>query len=505
VLFSEEESLDDEKEHLRWFKWLPIKMSRFGVTLHCGEHFMQFSRAHLFFIKFNFKESDSVKCYTNLATMAGVGYLYFVCLHLFQSDLYDNSWLSEVVSFIYSTIRYECDISDMTFLCLYIFLRTMLKFCERVYMLAEFTEREVGGRKDIAKVKIIMGFIFGFKRRKNEFEKRGGRSSKAGFYEDNVFNLRMVNFELLFVRLFCREETFLRYRRRNRNWKQMLKNHMTLHKDMVCGLLACFVTFSVNFFEEHQWKQEHMSYQDCRSSGGRCSSEIDAEYCWCTINVVSHIPTFLIVAGAGYLGVAAGMRAVVSTIFDIWLQPKYVNSTWAIGSEGRDQLTLSQTADVTAAYYGFPKSEDWRNEIERCCRENNSCSLTLEQLKEVLNPERNILDVTVDIKSFLYQGTTSFRLNRVNELDQPILIVSGEWRGGRSTPNSNVRQMISYDAIQTVYIDAVEQKNTSEDVFYDLTWIQKPPVYMDSEDIKMRVQTLRKKCFDFNREEAFPL
>jgi len=481
VLFSEKESLEDETEHHSWLKWLPIKMSRFGVTLKSGEHCMRVSREHLFFIDINFKESDSVKCYTNLATMAGIGYLYYVCLHLFQSDLYDNSWLSEVVSVIRNTIGYEADISDITFLCLYIFLRTMLRLFERVYMLAEFTEREVGGRKDIGKVKYLMGFIFGFKRRKYKFEQRGGRGSKAGLYEDNVFNLRMVNFELLFVRLFCREDTFLMYRRRNRNWKQMLKNHMTLHKDMVCGLLACFVTFIVNFFEEHQWKQERMSYEDCQSSGGRCSSEIDAEYCWCTINLVTHIPTFLFVAGVGYLGVTSAMRAVVSSIFEIWLQPKYVKSTWAIGSEGGDQLTLSHTADVTVAYYGFPRSEDWRNKIDEWCDENNSCSLTLEQLDEVFKPKPKRFDVTVNIKSFLYQGTTSFRLNRVNNApDQPILIVKGEWRGGRSTPDSYVRKIISYDAIQTVYIDAVEQKNKSEDdVFYEPTWTQKPPVYED--------------------------
>jgi len=501
VLFSEEESLDDENEPHGWFKWLPIKMSRFGVTLQWGEgeRIIQVSREHLFFMKINFKESDSVKCYMNLATMFGVGYLYFVCLRLFQSDHYDNSWLSELVSFIRNTIRYECDISDITFLCLYIFLRTMLRFFERVYMLVEFTAREVGGRKDISKFKILMGFIFGFRRRKNEFEIRRGWGSTAGFYEENVFNLRMVNFELLFVRLFCREDTFLMYRRRNRNWKQMLKNHMTLHKDMVCGLLACFVTVIVNFYEEYQWQLALMRYQDCQSNGGRCSLEIDAEYCWCTVNMVSHIPTFLFVAVAGYLGVTTAMRAVVGKIFDIWLQPKYVKSTWAIGSEGGEQLTLSQTADVTVAYYGCPKSEDWRDQIKKYCRENNSCSLTLKQLEEVFKP--NPKDVTVDIKSFLYQGTTSFRLNRVNnELDQPILIVKGEWRGGRSSRNSYIRQMISYDAIQTVDIDAI--KSTGKG--YEPTWTPKPPVYLDSED-KKSVPAYSKTNFDCNPEAGFPL
>jgi len=97
---------------------------------------------------------------------------------------------------------------------------------------------------------------------------------------------------------------------------------MSLHKDAVCGLIACTVALAVNFFGEHQFVLAYMSEQDCADRGSHCTAEDGAQNCWCTVNMISHIPTFLAVVSAAVFGIASGMRAVVSSIFEIWLQPK---------------------------------------------------------------------------------------------------------------------------------------------------------------------------------------
>jgi len=102
-----------------------------------------------------------------------------------------------------------------------------------------------------------------------------------------------------------------------------------------------------------------------------------------------------------------------------------------------------------AAYYGYPKRKEWINEINM-----NHDQSTVEELAENFVTSWN---VTEPIKHFLFKGTTSFLLEREMAYDQPsniqpVLIVKGEWRGGRSSPGSEIRKRTSCLAIQTIYV-----------------------------------------------------
>lgn len=216
-----------------------------------------------------------------------------------------------------------------------------------------------------------------------------------------------------------------------------------------------------------------MNCEECRTNGGFCSEVEVNENCWCTVNLVTHVPTFLGVAGAGAIGVAMALRTVVSGIFQYWLQPKYVKSTFVSNSGEDEGLTLPQTADVTAAYYGFPK-EDWWRMIKKFQDLNNCGALHIEQIEEIFEPD-NFWPVTNDIKYFLYQGTTSFRIK--NEESQVILLVTGEWRGGhrhhlrQSCACGTIDSMVTSDAIQTIYVSGSDQES--------MKWVQKPPELRD--------------------------
>lgn len=426
-------------------------MSRLGVILKDlkdEQQLVRVSRQHLLFLDINFQRNDSIKCFANLLMVATAVYFYWTCLDYFHGESVDNSWMTD----LQNTVNYDIDMSDVTFICAYIILRTMLRFAERVYMLVEFTtsEANIKAKMTMWKFRTLLSYIIGFKSRPHSFDHN--RSNPGIDFENDKFNTRMVNFQLWFVKFFCKEETFLRFRRRNRNWKKMIKNNMTLHKDVICGILSCTIAIIVNFFEEHQHTQEYVSRQHCTEHGGFCSTDVEDENCWCTVNLIAHIPTFIAVAGVGAFGIASIMRAVIREIFAIWLQPKYVKTTWAMSSTGEkwgEELTFPQTADVMAAYYGYPKRQEWINEIN-----NNPYDFTIEELEENFV---SFWNVTAPIKHFLFKGTTSFVLkkemaNNQSNNTQPILIVKGEWRGGRSDPKSEIRKRISCLAIQTIYI-----------------------------------------------------
>jgi len=444
---------------------LLIKMAQYGPIFEDAK-LIKLSRAHLLCVDLQIKRNDSIKCYANFLTIAAVGYFYYTSCHLYHSEEFTNSWLYNSIWYIEDTLGYEIDMSDLTFVCLYLIFRTILRIIYRVYILVEISSAEAGGDlKQIAKFLASYILLFRYRLRSRILPKTDPE------YWEKQYELRLINFELFFVKLLCPENTYLKFRRRNRNWEDLTESHMSLHKDIICGLLACAVTICVNFYEEHQFIQKWLSEKECSDFGSSCKSIID-QHCWCTIDYVSHIPTFIAVVSAGILGVMAVMRAVVSFIFAIWLLPKWRSECRAITvqshcisdceSDFENELSLPQTADITFAIYGFPIDCNWRKRIAALGTKGYP---TENDLRSILKP--GSLEVTNEIKNYLYQGTTQFWLEELKGSSaQPVLIVIGGWYGAKST-DSEIRN-IKWDAVQSICISLDASSETPD-------WINRPP------------------------------
>jgi len=300
---------------------------------------------------------------------------------------------------------------------------------------------------------LLMGFIFCC-RSKDDLSKNIDKVALEEWdYRKKKFEIRLLYIELLFVKIFCPEETLLKFRRRYCKKIRLLETDMTLHKDLVCGLLVSSVTFIVKFFNNYQYFQKFMSQEDCKKHG-YITTNVGDKDCWCTVNLVGHIPTFLIVVFAGCFAVAAVMRVIVTFIFNVWLEPTYKKSTWAMSTLGcnwEDEITLPQKADVTFAIYGFPKNSDSKDSKEWI---ENLRDVNYSTLPEIMDffDEHRFWVVTEIVQYYLTQGTTTFWLKPLESSEKPIMIVKGEWNGGGCRPRSKIRRMISCDAIQAICI-----------------------------------------------------
>jgi len=436
------------------------KISRCGVLfLYEEERLLKFSRNHLLFVKFQFQRLETIKIFAHVMMMVAVAYFYKKTWILFDSKDLDNSWLGMIVLHVDDTIGYNIDISDVTFLCLYIVLRMMLHFARQIYYLQKIVDAVIV--EEGKRICVLMRFIFCWMRVEDLSYYMDDEALDEKEYRMNKLNLRLVNFELLFVKLFCPEETIQKFRRRYTHWTDLVETDMSLHKDLVCGLIACSITFVVKFFKNYQYIQKFMSQAECIGQGHHCTTSVDDDNCWCTVNLIGHAPTFLIVVFAGVFGVASVMRVVVTYVFSVWLEPKYEKATWVMSTLKcgyEDKMTLPQKADVTVAIYGFPKNVVL-NIIEHLRQHNYS---TLPEIKNFFREDKYWI-VTDNVQYYLAQGTTTFWLKPLESSGKsnikPVMIVKGEWNGGRSSYNSKVRRMIECDAIQTICISKKETPN----------------------------------------------
>jgi len=427
--------------------------------LYEEERLFKFSRNNLLFVKFQFQRLESIKILANVMMMVLVAYFYNETWILFDSKHLDNSWLGMIVFHVDNTIGYNIDISDATFLCLYIILRMMLHFARQIYYLQRIIEAVV--IEERKRICLLMRFIFCCMRVEDLLYHINDLAKDEEVYRKQKLNLRLVNFELLFFKLFCPEDTIQKFRRRNSRWTNLIETDMSLHVDLVCGLIACSITFIVKFFKNYQYMQKFMSQAECTGQGHHCTTSVDEVNCWCTVNLIGHAPTFLFVVFAGIFGVASVMRVVVTYVFSVWLEPKYEKATWVMstpnsGLEGK--MTLPQKADVTIAIYGFPKN-DFCEKIKDLRKDNYS---TLQEIKSFFRQDK-YWNVTDNVQYYLAQGTTTFWLKPLElsgrSNNNPVMIVKGEWNGGRSSFNSKVRRMIDCDSIQTICISMKEIQN----------------------------------------------
>jgi len=125
------------------------------------------------------------------------------------------------------------------------------------------------------------------------------------------------------------------------------------------------------------------------------------------------------------------------------------------GHESHDcesHLTIPQRADVDLAIYGFPKNKNWPDQIRGMSHRHGYQAR--QKIKDIFK-DNQYREVTEHVKYYLNQGTTKFVLTPVHSAeasDQPIMIVKGEWYGGKSGHGSRIRHMISCDAIQAIGI-----------------------------------------------------
>jgi len=242
---------------------------------------------------------------------------------------------------------------------------------------------------------------------------------------------------------------------------------MSLHKDMSCLILALAVSLIFNFLEEHHYVLEYLSLESCDIKNGSCigGEEVTQDYCWCAVNLNWDIPTFVALIAATVIGVIGSMRAVMVVIFGVWLQQKSSHTTWCVTADAgrsehrvnfRHPMVLPESASISVAYFGYAKIKNWWEEEEIRKMKEDKNFLTMMEVGKIFSRE-SLYNVTHDIKYYLHQGTTSFRVVEEEKDQEPILLVKGEWRGGRCSPLSYANKRNQYDAIQI--INVVHKKN----------------------------------------------
>lgn len=403
-----------------------------------------------------FERIVSVKALAHILMMGVVVYLYITIWKLHDSNDLD------ITLSVGDLIHYNVGISDFTFLCGYIILRMMLYLAEELYYIHRIVCAVVVDERK--RRCLMMCFLFCWLRVMDLQYYLDDEAKDEYKYRLKILNMRIVNFELLFVRFFCPEETTRKFRRRYSHWSDLAEADISLHKDLVCGLFACAATFIVKFFVNYQYVQRYMSKVQCAGQGHHCTTSIDDDNCWCTVNLIGHAPTFIFVVVAGVFGVFSFMRAVVTYVFDAWLEPKYEKATWFMSTRkcGReDKMTLPQNADVAMAVYGLPKN-GFRDKLKKL-RKHNNC--TLPELTDLYSQGEYWI-VTDHVRYYLTQGTTTFSLKPHDA--NPIMIVKGAWNGGRSSYDSKVRRRIECDAIQSICISMKYRRNSRNCNLFDL-------------------------------------
>jgi len=275
-----------------------------------------------------------------------------------------------------------------------------------------------------------------------------------------MVNQTMANYELALISFFCTEETYLKFRRNYRDWGTIESNNMSLHKDMSCLILALAFSLIFNFLEEHHYVLDYLTLESCYVKNGSCIEveEVTQDHCWCAVNLIWDIPTFLALIAGTVIGVVGSMRAVMVVIIGVWLQQKSSYTTWCVtkdagrsehGTNWRYPMVLPESASISVAYFGYAKIQNWREEIRKMKEDKNF--LTTKEVDKIFSRE-SLYDVTHDIKYYLHQGTTSFRVVGEEKDQEPILLVNGEWRGGRRGPLSKANKRKRYDAIQIINV-----------------------------------------------------
>jgi len=457
-------------------------MSRFGVMLqkqkdysmgvtHLREEknkgIWEWNRMHFCMVNIRVERWDSLKTYADISLLTVIAYFWFHALCALKSDDGD-----QFLSFrrVYDTTGYDIDMSDMTFVCLWPFLRIFLQMTRRFYLLSSFVNYRNADVNREEKEWNLVQLLFGWRLRPPTeslydiyaVDYEDSFSNKMEVIRDIDFsmmlNQAMANYELALIRFFCTEDTYLKFRRNHRDWATIDSNHMSLHKDMICLILALAVSLVYDFLEEPQYVLEYHTLETCDLKQGRCTGDEVLNHCWCAVNLIWDIPTLLAFIAGTVIAVIGSMRAVMVVIFGLWLQQKTAHTTWCVtayagGSETRSDwrypMVLPDTASISVAFFGYAKIKNWREKI--CQMKEDSNFLTMKDIREIFSLE-GLFNVTHDIKYYLHQGTTSFRVVE-KEIDQePILLVKGEWRGGLCGPQSKANKRNRHDAIQIVNV-----------------------------------------------------
>jgi len=423
---------------------------------------------------------DSVNTYADIAMIAAITYFWYNAYISLMTD--NDDLVQRLVSTIDDKICYNLDISDITFVCLWPILRIILKVTRRVYFVNSYVEVQnmfptEGGKE---KKFTILGLLFGWQLgppsnsmyettpvvKRNDFSIKRERIIDDEDEASTMINQLMANYELALIRFFCTEETFLRFRRNYRDWGTIESNNMTLHKAMICIILAVAVSIVVDFLEGPHYVLEILTAEDCKLKSGRCldgDEHILGISCWCAVNVIANIPVFLAVIAGTVIGVIAAMRAVMVMIFSVWLQQKSVLSTWCVTANNRRreafcdgwnyEIVLPESASVAKAFFGYP-TEGWMKKIKEMKEHKNF--LTMNEIDVIFSKE-HLFEVTHDIKYYLIQGTTSFQVTSgvhvtSGDLTLPILLVKGEWRGGQCSPRTKANRRDRHDAMQIINV-----------------------------------------------------
>jgi len=187
----------------------------------------------------------------------------------------------------------------------------------------------------------------------------------------------------------------------------------------------------------------------------------------CAVNVALDIPTYLVLIFGSLLGLLGVMRTVMGLIFGVWMKQRRSLSTWCVTTDALQSVTsdrspssfgafdhemvLPDSARITAAFFGYPV-KNWRERIAEMKEKKKF--LTMEEIREIFSKDP-LFDVTDDVKYYLYQGATIFRVEEEKDRET-ILLVKGWWRGGRCDPGSNANTRFRYDAVQIINVSLSE-------------------------------------------------
>lgn len=128
-------------------------LSRFGVMLHKEKKYKrsatdilkeknkdiwEWNRMHFCMVNFKVERWDSLKMYADIGLLTAISYFWFSAFFSFQED--GDQQFIRFVRTMYDATGYDVDMSDITFVCIWLFLRILLQVSQRVYLLMTFVK-----------------------------------------------------------------------------------------------------------------------------------------------------------------------------------------------------------------------------------------------------------------------------------------------------------------------------------------------------------------------------
>jgi len=403
----------------------------------------EFDMTRLFCFDFKLQSYDSVNNWTNFVTIVLCAYFYVSSVNALYFSFSEEHMVHTFIEWIDRTFNYEIDIPDITLISLWIIISLTLRMIERNWLLLRVIEKH-GKKYGIEPVSLYLGH--GLRMPQSRLLKWKEKDSRSYYFHDFV-----TEFQLLFVKFFCDQETFLMMRRRYRDTNQFMSNQLSFHKDVFGFVVALLVSLIVKYFTHGRYSLEYVEMSECKALRGRCiDAELDPQdACWCGINLLDDFVSALLVAFLGSLGSVATVRVAMGSIFKLWRQRKIQLIYKYAGRNKADYFFIPCDADIISATYGCLKDE-YYDEFEKIKDASNAIAITGDVGVEKYFSD--FKDVTEAVKDYLYHRRGNAILNVVAH-EKRCLIIKGRFRNVENKRDIKQVLMIEEKGGKATWID----------------------------------------------------